>query len=499
MKTKMKINKIIALCFLSLLFSCNDLLEIEPKGLLTGEEVFGTAENIELALEGVYSEIAGNALGGSGGELYGGDWMIIPTLLSNRSTSSGGILLWDRSSTDLLDYSEFLDKSISKANTRISANWFRAYGAINTLNKVLASIDVIEDANVRSRVQGESLALRSLLYFDLVRLYGKNAYQDASSGANDGVPYITDPINGVDEVPTEVEREDVLTIYSNIESDLIMASSLLESLGSNSGRMSHFATQGVLMRLYMQQSDFDKAAESAEVILDDGAFSLTSTPNEAFNNVGANSNEDVFAIQQTTIDNSGSRDTRTGIVTFYSSLPESGLGTLSVLRPFAQINVFDEEGDARFTIQNADSSTVSASVDSAFYTNIDQGNSNFLSPGKFYRTGTNIPVIRLAEVHLTRAEAITEQSLTVSAQAVADLNVVRERANLATFQESDFPTFLALIDAIRIERRRELFLEGQYLHDLRRWEEDISSTISWDSPDIILPIPEAETMASGLE
>lgn len=80
--------------------------------------------------------------------------------------------------------------------------------------------------------------------------------------------------------------------------------------------------------------------------------------------------------------------------------------------------------------------------------------------------GTNIVVIRLAEMYLTYAEAAVETSQNLDI-GLALLNQLRERGNLP-------PATELTQDLVRRERRVELALEGLRRWDIKRW--DIGST-----------------------
>lgn len=73
--------------------------------------------------------------------------------------------------------------------------------------------------------------------------------------------------------------------------------------------------------------------------------------------------------------------------------------------------------------------------------------------------------IRLAEVHLNRAEACYR--LNIPDQANADVRAVRERVGLPYPNDK---SGTALFDAIRQERKVELFCEGHLYWDMRRWK-----------------------------
>ena len=141
----------------------------------------------------------------------------------------------------------------------------------------------------------------------------------------------------------------------------------------------------------------------------------------------------------------------------------------------------------------------------------------------------NYRVLRYADVLLMKAEV--ENALGNDAEAQKALNQVRDRVNLDPVTS----TGKALRDAIRLERRLELALEGNRLFDLRRWKDDngkpaicnvmgqngsfvryntVESTDEWEisnqneasnkgynfdeTRDLLFPIPNSEiTMSNG--
>jgi len=107
---------------------------------------------------------------------------------------------------------------------------------------------------------------------------------------------------------------------------------------------------------------------------------------------------------------------------------------------------------------------------------------------------TNVPLFRLAELYLIRAEALAfEQGV---AAALPDLNTVRERAlagsSIPEEDVADIDAFLALILA---ERRLELAFEGQYWFDLVRLgqAEQVRDIAPYRR---VLPIPTREVQIS---
>jgi hypothetical protein len=97
----------------------------------------------------------------------------------------------------------------------------------------------------------------------------------------------------------------------------------------------------------------------------------------------------------------------------------------------------------------------------------------------------DVPIIRLAEMYLTRAEANQRLNTTVGATPLADVNTIRTRAKLPALTD-------VTLDQILKERYLELAFEGHNLFEKRRLKQNLG-TIAWNSPTLIFPIPQRET------
>jgi hypothetical protein len=83
----------------------------------------------------------------------------------------------------------------------------------------------------------------------------------------------------------------------------------------------------------------------------------------------------------------------------------------------------------------------------------------------------NYPIIRLAEVYLTYAEALVELNGAISdAQLDASVNLLRDRAGVARLTNAlATANGLSMKEEIRRERGVELYREGKRFDDLKRW------------------------------
>lgn len=117
--------------------------------------------------------------------------------------------------------------------------------------------------------------------------------------------------------------------------------------------------------------------------------------------------------------------------------------------------------------------------------------------------GINYPVLRYADILLTRAEALNEGS--GQAEAMQLLNEVRDRSNLGPVSGLDQG---ALRDAILDERAREFFMEGHRRLDLIRsgkyaelWKANLERKYPGESFDYVankfyFPVPQKEIDAN---
>lgn len=84
------------------------------------------------------------------------------------------------------------------------------------------------------------------------------------------------------------------------------------------------------------------------------------------------------------------------------------------------------------------------------------------------------PIIRLADLYLLYAEALSESNNGPNAEAIQYLNEVRERSGMPGYDANNYNGSSArekFHNAIKYERQVEFFMEGQRYFDLRRWKE----------------------------
>jgi hypothetical protein len=121
-------------------------------------------------------------------------------------------------------------------------------------------------------------------------------------------------------------------------------------------------------------------------------------------------------------------------------------------------------------------------------------------------------VLRLAEVYLNRAEALTK--LGRDGEALDDVNVIRTRAGMSgdgLFGTGNMHGYTSVLDVVLDERRLEFFTEGQRFFDVFRnnrtlnrsypgvhlAEGETTQIVEPSNPRIIYFIPQDEMLANS--
>ncbi len=427
---------------------CDGVLDLDPKQAIDEARALATPQNVESAVLGAYDAI-------SDGDLYGGQFQMGSDLLAANSAE----VVWTGTFSQPR---EFWNKALLVDNAFVEDTWEDAYDAINVANNVLSALGVFTDESRRDRVEGQARFIRGAMYFELVRLWGP-AWNAGDPAASLGVPLTLQPtrvITGED----EKARSSVAEVYEQVIADLEAARDLLPA--SDGELANTYVASAVLSRVYLMQGRYALALQEADRVIESGNFTLVEPYGAAFNTT-AGSPEYVYALPIT------EQDGVNELNTFYGARENSGRGDIQLTASYVALF---EAGDAR-----------------GAYIYVD--NRNRRRTAKWQGStanGIDLPLIRLAEMYLTRAEANFRLGSSVGATPLQDVNRVRVRAGLAPLSA------LTLADILR-ERRLELDFEGHLLHDLKRTGGTIA-TIDGPLPAtdarFVYPIPQREIDAN---
>lgn len=428
--------------------ACDDNLDVSPEQNLLPEVATESPANIKAILNNIYGVARS-------GDSYGGGIGMASELLANV-----GDLSWNGTFVQPGEYNE---KALLSDNVFVRDIWLNAYEISNQVNIVLDNLDVFDDEDERATTEGEAKFLRGLAYFDLVRLFSK-PYVPGQPNTQLAVPIVLEPV--LDEgAITYPARNTVDEVYAQVINDLTDAYDMLPESHSSADRYfaNKYTAQALLARVHLQRGEYAQARDAANDVIENSGAALEVTFAEAFNN-DENSSEDLFAMQVTSQD-----ATEHSWNVYWAGRDFGGrVGNpdVSVLEP--HYDKYDDENDDRANF---------------FYTT-----SRGVATTKWQYQFGNIPVIRLAEMYLIRAEANERLETTIGATPLADINRLRRRANAGEY-------ISVTLEIILMERQRELAFEGFALFDARRLGRNIGE-IAFDANRLVLPVPLREMDAN---
>lgn len=430
-----------------LVASCNkDFLTQVPETIRTTNNVYRTSSDFYTATVGAYSTFKHNGLYGTAGSSSA--LLNLGEVVSDNTDFGATRAVSNVSTFELKDF------NFSLTNTYFSSAWTGHYIGIARANTILARLpNASFDAGLKTRFEAEAKFLRSLFYFNLVRLFGDVQLVTTET---------TDPNEGYN-----IPRTAAAKVYDQIISDLTFAETNLPATipTAEAGRASRWAAKALLGKVYLTQKDYAKAASKLNEVITSGQFNVTAnTYTSVFSNTTSfASNKDVILAVQYKSGQIGQ-----GSSIWSANLPWNVGGTAfgvsggsgeGFMRPTADMVAAYERGDVRLP----------ASIATSYQNGAITVNERYVV--KYKQMGTiagdadiDFPILRYADVLLMYAEALNEQGQ--MATAVPFINQVRTRAGLPNLSATISQNDLRL--AIEHERRVELAFEGQRWFDLVR-------------------------------
>ena len=334
--------------------------------------------------------------------------------------------------------------------------WSQIYFSILQTNNLLENIVKLETGGSTgfSALKGQALTARAMMYFDLVRLYGKS-YDDNKTSL--GVPIV------LTKLPSTAQplRATVEENYTQILKDLNDATPLLAKTKSK-GYLNYYANLAMKARVYLYMKDNVNALKNAEEIINaPGVYTLYSNANWVNSWATEAGSESIFELGVVPLEN----DLTTSSLGFYHRRKAHGgstaLGWFGASDYFlARLN--QDPSDVRWGVMSFDETSNSRMGSLYKYS----GSTALVGDGKATPTAVNIKVIRLSEIYLIAAEASLVSN---PGQAVIYLNAIRKRSpNLAPATTSTIS-----IDMILDERSKELYGEGHRFFDMMRLNKTI--------------------------
>jgi starch-binding outer membrane protein, SusD/RagB family len=465
MSTKYIFKNSFLIVLIMAFMSCGKELELLPEQSLDSNIAFASAAAAEASLNGVYSEC--QAL-----EVFGSSPQIMEDLMADNTEFVGSF-------PTIQEVRNYITIS---TNVTIQGHWQIMYRLINGANTVIDKVPAITDPAMTpekaASIIGQAKFLRAITYFQLVNQFAQP--YNKNNGSSPGVPLVLTGFTGTVEFPA---RATVAEVHNQIIKDLTEAMAVVPATFAGTltrGRATKGACAGFLSRIHLYRGEYQKAADFAKQVIDSKAtYGLSAN----LNFYSQLTSEDVFVVINTPTDNG--RTGTGGWGSYHRPAAQGGRGdcafTANLEAAFAE-----EAGDLRY-------STLSDMVTAA-------DNVMRRMTKKFPDALTNAdesPLMRIAEMHLNRAEALAELN-GVNQESIDLVNPIRTRAGLSAWNIGQFASKQALIDAILKERRKELCFEGHRRMDLLRRGLPLRTTgttaalAAFGADRTIMPIPQRE-------
>ena len=449
----MKTKIIIALGLTLSLGSCKKFLDQKPVSNLIEKSYYRNTDEVETGVIACYDGLQ---------KVYDIEFK----LTEIRADNTSGVSLEG-------DWGAIKFFRDAPSNFFLADFWQRSYNTIARCNLVLKYLDNVADPVKKQYFEGEVKFIRSLMYFNLIRLYGD-------------VPLITASIDFDDF--EKFKRIPTATIYGQIKTDLLtsVGTCPLSWPTAQVARATKGASQALLAKVYLTLKDYANAKLQLDPL------------------VGANFKGSTYGLNPS-------------YAAIFSTSTEMSKEILFAVRFKASANgegnsfsyEYSNNGDARNVKASAPYMALFETADVRKASTFNAANglaTKFLDATAPARdAGNDFPVIRFADVLLMAAEVNNELAATPDNNVLTPLNEVRSRAGASQYTLIGLGNKANAKELILKERKLEFGFENQRWYDLLRLDQSTTisilnayltatgnSTITVPAYRLIFPIPQSE-------
>lgn len=495
----MKRKILLLLLTLAGLQACN--LDLAPENVMVDQNVYSHAKTSQAALTGAY--VRSNIfLGGAPEDQNNYSHLSFCWIAGDVGTDNLKVRKGASSDCVALEECTYDNKARDGA---ILSTWIKGYNAIDYANNIIDGVARYGsfEEELMARFVAEARFVRAFVYFNLLKMFGDGALTGNEEGL--GLILRDKPYDGYN--PDQImNRSTVGDTWKFILTDLEAA---LDALPDNPGTPETrcVATKPVvwalLSRVYLYKGSYKndksamaKAAEYARKVLECGAYSISTVYNDHRNGLfpdnpyapslaigypdpSVRSNE-IILYQPSRI---STEKYSNGVSPFFFQKRDAFVDPSWLKAQYLP-------GDLRGFVEGSADAMVG--VGGTSYYAEDLASLKYSNNAGY----DDLLYIRLSEIKLNLAEALTRESGAVTEAALKELNDVRCKpfapADKPTvLQASDFPSAAALLEEILAERNRELAFESHRRWDLIRTGGKLRNT-SVGPEQMILPIPDYE-------
>lgn len=492
----------LALLVLGLSSCSSEFLNRQPTTAVSSELALTSVSNVQSATVGLMAYFATAAYTGR-------NLPVIGDLITDNLTTKAG------NSGHLLDIEMW---NISSSLSEIGVFWNGSYQIIAAAVKVMQACDNLSqgarDSDVRTleKCKATALTVKTFAEYILTQYYCLPYSAAGRSQGNVNIGATPNEMNGIILVNKPVSAEEasdysksplyIATLeetYAHMHRQLAEAISLYESSTSKDFANSAYFPSTCMAytmqaRLFLEQAKYDSAIAAADNALNN--LVTTAKPNlvneqqaflEQYRQISAPTQEDILTINFTTSDNLSANSIN------------NMFGSYGCMVTKAVVDLYRDDD-----------------IRKAIYLNVasDEKLEIFSSCGKYPNENyiNNVPVLRIPELYLIKAEASAQQYNSLEDQVFQEAMMATLGTRDTTIHSYDDlrtnyfnKTDKTALDYVLDERRREFAGEGHRWFDLRRTQKPLSRSTGNAKNDcrmgftnypigiFAFPIPESET------
>ena len=509
----------LGLTFMLALSSCSDFLETEPKDRVTLEKFWNEKGDVEAIISGTYNKIA--------------EYQVMSRMMIWGEFRSENVVD-NQSTVSDLNLQRFMKENINASNGY--TYWGDLYTVINRCNTIIhyapgiaAKDPSYKESEVHAHI-AEATALRSLMYFYLIRTfrnvpYSTTAYLEDSQD-------LVQPASSFDEVldsciqALESVKGWALTSYPEASG---------EAAYFNKGRITRDAIHALLCEMYLWKQEYQQCIAYADLLIESvkkkakeahyseseftdfngypllpskaSSSSSGSTYGFAFSSIFANGNslESIFEINYLKTGNPNDRISNTAAGNLFGGLGHTANVTYSMyigndaidgnnkVFSAADVRPYEDMNNSGHYINKYTASGSTVLIGSATavknMNRLYSSQYNTTNAGKTSLNKANFIVYRISDIMLLKAEALTllmkDGQTTLDAedasyrdQAFELVDAVNKRSLFYTtatasassdvLKKTDYDNKTKMLNLVYEERHRELMFEGKRYFDLVR-------------------------------
>ncbi|SFU78112.1 Starch-binding associating with outer membrane [Pustulibacterium marinum] len=387
---------------------CEELVEVEaPANQLGTLQVYEDVQTARAALDGLYASLRDQSVL-AGGNSYG-----MGTLLDTYTDNL------DCFYNDTNGTMDIYENQPMDTNNTIETVWNTAYEQIYYANSLVVGLTNSQaiDTDTKAQLIGETIVLRSLIYYYLAELFG-------------AIPYTTSIDYQYNRQLDKMEEE---VLYQQLITDVmeVMDGMAVSYRDTERTYVNRSVASLVLAKVYSTLGDYAATEQWASEVLGNELYSFETNLEEVFHKAGTH------ILWQMPPQLAGNATPEATFYFFEDAAPHAYALTENLVNSFSDADLRKQQWMVPVTVGGTTWYRV------AKYQNIAD-NTNEYSV-----------VFRMGEVYLLLAEALVQQGQTTA--ALPYINAIRTRAGLLPLSNGSTEE---LLDAILQESRHEFFTEG---------------------------------------